>query len=155
MGTSDMFREFLTNLAVDNARQISLRYGEVTDALNKKFRDTESKTANSLQVGSYGRWTAIKGISDLDMLYIMPKGRWDDYKNGKQLQLLIDTKDAIKVRYPNTTVCVDRLVVQVLYTSFQIEVQPVFEQEDGSFKYPDTYGGGNWKITKPRMLLQG
>ena len=149
-----MFREFLTNLAVDNAEQISLRYGEVTAALNKKFRDTESKTANSLQVGSYGRWTAIKGISDLDMLYIMPKGKWDDYKNGKQLQLLIDKKDAIKLRYPNTTVCVDRLVVQVLYTSFQIEVQPVFEQEDGSFKYPDTYGGGSWKITKPHEEIK-
>jgi Adenylyl/Guanylyl and SMODS C-terminal sensor domain/Second Messenger Oligonucleotide or Dinucleotide Synthetase domain len=149
-----MFREFLTNLAVDNAAQISLRYGEVTAALNKKFRDTESKTANSLQVGSYGRWTAIKGISDLDMLYIMPKGKWDDYKNGKQLQLLIDTKDAIKVRYPNTMVRVDRLVVQVLYASFQIEVQPVFEQEDGSFKYPDTYGGGDWKITKPREEIK-
>jgi Second Messenger Oligonucleotide or Dinucleotide Synthetase domain/Adenylyl/Guanylyl and SMODS C-terminal sensor domain len=149
-----MFREFLTNLAVDNAAQISLRYGEVTAALNKKFRDTESKIANSLQVGSYGRWTAIKGISDLDMLYIVPKGKWDDYKNGKQLQLLTDTKDAIKVRYPNTIVRVDRLVVQVLYTSFQIEVQPVFEQEDGSFKYPDTYGGGNWKITKPREEIK-
>ena len=149
-----MFREFLTNLAVNNAQQISLRYGEVTAALNKKFRDTESKTANSLQVGSYGRWTAIKGISDLDMLYIMPKGKWDDYKNGKQLQLLTDTKDAIKVRYPNTIVRVDRLVVQVLYASFQIEVQPVFEQEDGSFKYPDTYGGGSWKITKPREEIK-
>ncbi|MDE5307708.1 hypothetical protein PY546_15635 [Providencia stuartii] len=30
-----------------------------------------------------------------------------------------------------------------------MEVQPVFEQDDGSFKYPDTYNGGSWKITKP------
>ena len=67
-----MFQEFLSNLAIDNADRISLRYGEITVSLNKKFRDTESKTANSLQVGSYGRWSAIKGISDLDMLYITP-----------------------------------------------------------------------------------
>ncbi|MFM2315547.1 MAG: hypothetical protein RLZZ04_4825 [Cyanobacteriota bacterium] len=145
-----MFCDFLSNLAIDNAKQISLKYGEITASLNKKFRDTESKKANSLQVGSYGRWTAIKGISDLDMLYIMPKSKWDDYKTGKQFKLLTDTKDAIKARYPSTTVFVDRLVVRVLYTNFHVEVQPVFEQDDGSFKYPDSYNGGSWKITKPR-----
>jgi hypothetical protein len=143
----------MDNLAVDNAQQISQRYGEVTASLNKKFRDTESKIANSLQVGSYGRWTGIRGISDLDMLYIMPKGKWDDYKSGNQFKLLTDTKDAIKARYPKTTVRVDRLVVSIFYTNFHIEVQPVFEQEDGSFKYPDTYNGGSWKITKPRAEI--
>jgi len=73
MSVSEMFQKFLSNIAIDNADQISLRYEEITASLNKKFRDTESKTANSLQVGSYGRWTGIKSISDLDMLYIMPK----------------------------------------------------------------------------------
>lgn len=150
MSVSEMFQQFLDNLKIDNSMQISLRYEEITACLNKKFRDTESKTANSLQVGSYGRWTAIKGVSDLDMLYIMPKGKWDDYKDGKQSRLLTDTKDAIKARYPNTTVYVDRLVVRVLYTNFHVEVQPVFEQDDESFKYSDTYNGGSWKITKPR-----
>jgi hypothetical protein len=149
MSVAKMFQDFLTNLKVDNDEQISQRYGEITAALNKQFRDTESKTANSLQVGSYGRWTAIKGVSDLDMIYIMPKGAWSDY-DGKQSKLLEDTKSAIKSRYPRTDIYVDRLVVRVLYTNFHVEVQPVFEQDDGSFKYPDAYNGGSWKITKPR-----
>ncbi len=157
MTVSEMFSGFLDNLKVDNADQIGLRYGEITSSLNKKFRDTESKTANTLQVGSYGRWTAIKGISDLDMLYIMPKGKWDTYKNGKQTQLLTDVKDAIKLRYPNTNVRVDRLVVTVTYTNFHVEVQPVFEESDENgenyFNYPDTYNGGSWKITKPRQEI--
>ena len=88
MTIPDMFSGFLDNIKVDNADTISLRYGEITAALNKCFRDTESKTANSLQVGSYGRWAAIKGVSDLDMLYIMPKSKWDNYKDGKQSKLL-------------------------------------------------------------------
>lgn len=150
MSVTEMFKGFLDSLKVDNAEQISLRYGEITASLNKKFRDSESKTNNSLQVGSYGRWTAIKGISDLDMLYIMPKSKWDQYKDGKQSQLLTDTKDAIKARYPTTEVYIDRLIVSVTYTNFFVEVQPVFEQEDGSFLYPDTYNGGSWKTTKPR-----
>jgi len=151
MGTGEMFSEFLGNLSIDNAATISMRYGELTSALNKNFRDTESKTANTLQVGSFGRSTGIKGISDLDMLYIMPKGSWDDYnKTGGQTKLLEDAKKAIKDRYPTTNVRVDRLVVTVKYQNFHVEVQPVFEQDDGSYKYPDTKNGGSWKITKPR-----
>ena len=154
MSIADTFKQFLSNLKVDNTQAISDRYGEITCALNKKFRDTESKTANTLQVGSYGRHTAIKGISDLDMLYIMPKSEWDSYKDGGQSKLLSDAAAAIRARYPKTTVRVDRLVVQAVYSNFTVEAQPVFEQDDGSFKYPDTYNGGSWKVTKPREEIK-
>lgn len=150
MSIAEMFQEFVSNLAIKNSATISNRYGELTSALNKKFRDTESSTANTLQVGSFGRKTGIDGISDLDMLYVMPKGKWETYKDGRQLRLLQDCKDAILARYPKTAVRVDRLVVTVTYHDFHVEVQPVFEEEDGSFKYPDTKNGGAWKITKPR-----
>jgi hypothetical protein len=67
------------------------------------------------------------------------------------------TRDAIKARYPKTDVRVDRLVVTVTYTNFHVEVQPVFEELDADnrsyFKYPDTYNGGRWKITKPRQEI--
>ena len=89
MSIADAFTQFLANLVVDNAATISSRYEEITCSLNKKFRDTESKIANSLQVGSYGRWTAIKGISDLDMLYIIPMGEWDTYnKDGSRTHIV-------------------------------------------------------------------
>lgn len=150
MSIAEKFKQFLSNLKVDNDEQIQLRYGEITSALNQEFRDSESKTSNNLQVGSYGRWTAIKGISDLDMLYIVPASQWDRYKDGGQTALLERTKAAIKSRYSRTEMYVDRLVVRVLYKNFHVEVQPVFELDDKSFKYPDTYNGGSWKITKPR-----
>lgn len=153
MSIADDFKTFLDNIKIANAETIGLRYGELTSALNKEFRDTESKTANSLQVGSYGRWTAIKGISDLDMIYVMPAGKWETYKDGRQYELLRDTRGAIKRRYPSTTVKVDRLVVRVLYKDFHVEVMPVFELPDGSYKYPDTANGGSWKITKPQAEI--
>ncbi|GHC37129.1 nucleotidyltransferase [Gemmobacter nanjingensis] len=153
MSISDDFKTFLDNIKIDNAATIGSRYGEVTAALNKEFRDTESKTANSLQVGSYGRWTAINGISDLDMIYVMPAGKWEDYKDGRQYELLRDARAAIKRRYPSTTVKVDRLVVRVLYKDFHLEVMPAFKLADGSYKYPDTANGGSWKITKPQAEL--
>lgn len=153
MSITDKFKQFLTNIKVENDAQIELRYGDITSALNKEFRDTESKTANNLQVGSYGRWTAIKGVSDLDMLYIVPSSQWDKYKDGGQSALLERTKNAIKLRYPRTEVYVDRLVVRVLYKDFHVEVQPVFELTDNSFRYPDSYSGGTWKNTKPRAEI--
>ncbi|WP_423709301.1 SMODS domain-containing nucleotidyltransferase [Undibacterium sp. WLX3042] len=158
MSVSTMFQDFLSNIQIDNADDISYRYAEITASLNQKFRDTDSKTANSLQVGSYGRYTGIKGISDLDMLYIMPKSEWDTYNvAGGQTKLLNATRDAIKARYPKTDIRVDRLVVTVTYTNFHVEVQPVFEEFDANdqsyFKYPDTYNGGSWRITKPRQEI--
>ncbi|SFI05481.1 hypothetical protein SAMN02799642_00562 [Methylobacterium brachiatum] len=83
----------------------------------------------------------------------MPNASWIGYSNGGQSRLLSETRAAIIARYPRTEVVVDRLVVQVVYQKFHIEVQPVFEQEDGSFLYPDTYSGGSWKTTKPRDEL--
>lgn len=114
MTVTTMFQGFLDNIKIDNDEQISNRYREVTRALNASFRETESSTSNCLQVGSYGRWTAISGISDLDMLYIMPSNKWDFYnKPNGQSQLLKDTKEALLARYPRTTIFVDRLVVCV------------------------------------------
>ena len=153
MSVADMFSGFLDNLALDNEATISDRYGELTAALNKKFRDTESKTSNTLQVGSFGRNTGINGLSDLDMLYIMPKSSWADYRDSKQSKLLQDARAAILARYPNTEVKVDRLVVTVTYTDFHVEVQPVFEEDDQSYTYPDTKGEGSWKVTKPRAEM--
>lgn len=154
MKHENSFKNFLNNLAVDNTEQISNRYNEVTCVLNKYFRNNDSKTANTLQVGSYGRKTAIKGISDLDMLYIMPNSDWDTYKDSGQSKILCDTRDAILERYPNTAVKISRYVVAVEFTNFTIEACPVFEQDDGSFKYPDTYNERKWKITKPKEEMQ-
>lgn len=151
MSIADMFLNFLENLKVDNSEQITCHYEEITCCLNRKYRGIKSRTSNRLQVGSYGRWTAIKGVSDLDMLYILPNSKWTEYnQSGGQTKLLTEVKNVIQNRYPKTEVRVDRLVVCITFTNFYIEVQPVFELEDGSFKYPDTYEGGSWKITKPR-----
>lgn len=154
MTVAEMFEQFVNNLAIDNREEISNRYGEITRCLNKKYRDTESQTANSLQVGSYGRYTAIKGVSDLDMIYIMPNSEWDRYKDGRQSDLLQDVKNAIKARYPKTEMRADGQVVVVSFTNYEIEVVPAFEQSDGSFKYPDTKNGGSWPITKPRSEIK-
>ena len=86
------------------------------------------------------------------MLYIMPSCKWDEYKNTPD-RLLKDVKAALKERYPNTKIKDDRLVVDVFFTDFKFEVQPVFEEQDGDdtkYKFPDTKYD-SYRITKPRQ----
>lgn len=63
----------------------------------------------------------------------------------------IRVRDDLKARYKNTEIRVDQCVVRVRFTSnaFKFEVQPAFENADGSFDHPDTKAEG-WKVTKPR-----
>ncbi|MEN4545907.1 nucleotide-binding domain-containing protein [Pantoea agglomerans] len=153
MSSREMFREFLENLKIDTkqAKKVSYHYRKITKSLNLSVRGNDSRIANRLKVGSVGRHTAIKGISDLDMLYIMPAGHFAYYdkKQNGQSALLTDIRDVLAKEYPDQTVKKDRLVVQVIFKHFHVEVQPVFRQDDGSFKYPESYYGGSWKITKP------
>lgn len=150
MNTSEIFDGLLSNLKVDNNTSIAARRDEIVKALNKEFRGLDGSTAYKLMVGSYGRFTAIRGISDLDLLFIMPPSSWDSLKDESgPASVLAQARSVIQARYPTTSVKVDRLVVVVKFGTFMFEVQPVFEQEDGSFKYPDTYSK-TWKVTKPR-----
>jgi hypothetical protein len=150
--TSEVFKDFIGNLGITGREVISARYERITKALNKAFRNTESPTANSLQVGSYARKTGINGISDLDIIYVLPAGEWNRLKND-QSKALVETREAIETTYSSTSVKVDRLVVAVQFDNYKIEVQPCFEQNDGSFLYPDTYRN-EWLVTMPRQEMK-
>ncbi len=103
-------------------------------------------------VGSFGRHTAIKGVSDLDMIFILPPGIRSSYDSETGPRRILErVRDDLKARYQNTEIRVDQCVVRVQFTSnaFKFEVQPAFENADGSFDYPDTKAEG-WKVTKPR-----
>ncbi|ELQ9312216.1 nucleotidyltransferase [Serratia marcescens] len=160
MLTSEMFNEFLQNLKIPTERlqAIATHYKNATRRLNLTFRGKNNGYSHRLKVGSAGRRTAVKKTSDLDMLYIMPSSLKSGYGGGDnpQRRLLRDVKEALKVTFSTQEVKIDRLVVQVVFDSFHIEIQPVFECEDGSFEYPDTkanQGEGGWRMTKPRLEI--
>jgi len=153
LNTGEIFEEFLANLAIKNRSEISNRYKRITKKLNKKYYDSESETNHSLQVGSYGRGTAINGISDLDMIFELPwevYDKYDEYESNGQSALLQEVKNCIKETYPNTDVSGDGQVVVVSFKDYKIEVLPGFLNDDSSYTYPDSNDGGSWKTTNPR-----
>ena len=154
--TSAIFDALLANLKVgDTATLIASRRDEIAKALNRDFRKAESCTACRLMVGSFGRHTAIKGVSDLDMIFILPPDIRSEYNNETGPRRILErVRDVLSARYPKTGVRVDQCVVRVQFVSnfFRFEIQPAFENIDGSFSYPDTKAK-NWKITKPRKEI--
>jgi hypothetical protein len=157
MNTSVVFKEFLDNLVISNKTEISGRYNNITKALNKQFYNNESETANSYQIGSYGRKTAVKGVSDLDMIFILPADvytKYNNYQTNGQSALLQEVRSAIKRTYSNTEIRGDGQVVVVSFTNYVVEVCPVFLQSDGTYKYPDSNDGGSWRKTNPLPEIQ-
>ena len=127
--------------------------------MNVEFWNSESDTAHSLYVGSYGRGTAID-TSDIDILVELPRDeyeRYDAQKGNGQSRLLQSLKNAILTTYPNSNVSADGQVVVILFSDgMKFEVLPAFEQLDyygrptGKYDYPDTNMGGNWRTTNPK-----
>lgn len=156
MNVSKAFEEFHGKLRVSDPAKISSRYKLITKILNKKYWDSESDTKNSLQVGSYGRGTATQGISDLDMVMVLPpsvKRRIDKHDGNGQSALLQEVKKIVGATYPTTKIRGDGQVVVVTMRDFTIEVLPAFERDDGSFLFPNARDGGSWKVTNPRAEI--
>ena len=143
----------------DTRSIISARYRTVTHAINREFWNSQSETENSLYVGSYGRGTAIN-TSDLDILVELPQSEYDRYdlvRGNGQSRLLQAVRSAIQTTYPSSDIRADGQVVKIAFSDgIRFEILPAFKnvgwlgQWDGTYKYPDTNMGGNWRSTNPK-----
>ena len=80
MSDGSLFETFRRSLSVRNADDISAKYANITARLNQDFWGIDDDTRHSLQVGSYGRKTAIDGVSDLDMVFELPAANYERYR---------------------------------------------------------------------------
>lgn len=156
MDVAETFDIFISNLSISNKAEISRRYKRITRCLNRSYWDNESDTLHSLQVGSYGRHTAIDGVSDLDMVFELPWSvytRFNKYEGNGQSALLQEVKNYIKATYSKTNIKGDGQVVVISFDNYVIEVLPSFKNQDGTYIYPDSSGEGRWRETKPRQEI--
>jgi hypothetical protein len=151
--SAKLFKEFRDALAVKNSEEISGRYKAITTRLNIDYWNINSDTTHCLQVGSYGRNTAIHGVSDLDMAFELPwevYARFNKRTGNVQSQLLQEIKQCLAVRYPTTNIWADSQVVVLEFTNYRVEVLPAFKGEDGGYTFPDSNDHGSWKKCWPR-----
>jgi hypothetical protein len=157
MGVGEDFSTFKDNYQISSELigSISYRYKRITRQLNTDFWKTNSDTAHSLYVGSYGRDTAAKGLSDLDIAFILPYSeyvKYNAYQANGQSALLQAVKNSIRNTYTTSDSFGDGQVVVITFTDgLKFEILPVFENKDvDSFTYPNANNGGSWKVCNPR-----
>ena len=125
--------------------------GEIAKKLNKYYYDLDDNTSLHLYiVGSVGRQTAVKGSSDLDIIFDLPQSiykKYNGYETNGQSALIQDVKAVLQERYPKTDISGDGQVVVIAFEKYTVELVPAFKNDDNSFKYPDTHNGGSWKTT--------
>lgn len=159
MGVAEDFQRFRANYLIPSTTVslISARYKAITRRLNTDFWNTTSDTAHSLYVGSYGRDTAAKGVSDLDVAFTLPNAmyhQYNGYAGNGQSALLQAIRASIAKTYPATAVGGDGQVVAVQFTDGQrFEVLPVFVNDAGKFTFADSNGGGTWRQCDPRAEM--
>lgn len=153
MALADDFKTFCKNLILTNKSDMETSAGEIAKKLNSVYYGlTDDKTTHMYIVGSVGRQSAIKGSSDLDLIFDLPNDvykKFNDYESNGQSALLQEVKNHLKERYPKTDLKGDGQVVVIDFNNYTVELVPGFKQSDDRFKYPDTNNGGSWKYTDP------
>lgn len=155
MNIEKTFSSFCDDIRLASIETYEASIKAIIKKLNDVYYELDSDEEHGLLVGSIGRQTAIKGVSDVDLIFEMPQDvfdKYDEYSDGSngQSKLLQEVKSYLLERYPKTDISGDGQVVVIEFTSYTIELLPAFKQSDDSYLYPDTHDGGSWKKTDPK-----
>lgn len=153
MDRKGTFDRFFSSIRLDSTEDYDAGLDGIAKTLNKEYYG-ESSAEHITLVGSVGRGTAVRGASDVDVLFELPESvrkRFDNYESNGQSALLQEVKTVLKRRYPRTKMRGDGQVVVIEFVDrdYSIELVPAFKRNDGGFDYPDTHDGGSWKKTDP------
>ncbi|PEF44617.1 nucleotidyltransferase [Bacillus cereus] len=158
MSVRDQFSAFCSNLRMKDTTvsTIQSRYKQITKRINIEYWGNTSDTSHSLYVGSYGRGTEI-WTSDIDMIVQLPDSvyqQFNSYQVKGQTALLQDVKGKLQNTYSVSRIKGDGQVIGINFSDgISFEIVPAFINADGSYKYPDTNGGGSWRTTDPRSEI--
>lgn len=129
----------------------------VITCLNQHYYDLESRDANRLLIGSWGKDLATRPPRDIDAYFLLPPDVYYRFQNrvgNRQSALLQEVRGVLLPTYPNTTIQADRHVVFVSFGSYAVEVAPAFLLTDGRYWICDSVGLGRYKATNPQEEAQ-
>lgn len=160
MSVSRNFSVFCKNLEMSSGTvgKIRNRYKMITKRINLDYWGSTSESSHSWYVGSYGRDTEI-WTSDIDIVVQLPYPfyeKYNSYSGNGQSALLQDVKKSLQKTYSTSDVKGDGQVIGINFEDkIDLEIVPAFINNDNrSFTYPDTNGGGTWKTTDPRKEIE-
>ncbi len=110
-----------------------------------------------VKVGSYGKGTATRPPSDLDMLFLLPAHeftRIGQLAGNKQSQLLQEVKGVLEDTFPRTDLRADGQVVVAPFQTYNVEIIPAFLMKDDTYITAHTASGGTWRASNPAVEYQ-
>ena len=112
MSVASRFEKFLSNLSLSQVQRddAKTKYDGVCSKLHNYFYSSSYTGSTRLLGGSYGKRTNIRPPRDVDVFFIMPYEKFEQYysyKRNGQSQLLQDIKDILKDKYSTTGVSLD------------------------------------------------
>ncbi len=156
------FDTFCENIRLTEKQEkdAKIKYDGVCETLNNYYyRESKYDGSAKFLFGSYKKKTNIRPLTtnqDVDVIFKMPIEEFDKYNNtagNGQSALLQKIKDILKDKYTTT----DKIkgwgkvvLVQFSDGTHNVEVVPAWEQENGTFKIPNTEDGGRWEVFNPR-----
>lgn len=149
------FTTFLSNLDLtQNQRDDAVtKINHVAKSLHAEYYQSTYNPGNVIIVGSYGKGTAIRPPSDIDMLYLLPVSEYhriNQILGNGQSQLLQEVKRALAHTFSRTDLSADGQVVKVPFSSFAVEVVPAFLCNGGTYLTCHTAEGGSWRASNPQ-----
>jgi len=153
------FEQFLGEVELKDPERLDAegKAERIAKSLFAKYYPNQVFTAWSyVKVGSYGKGTATRPPSDLDMLFVLP---WDVYTRiealtgNKQSQLLQEVRRSLLVAFPNTEISADGQAVVAPFQSYSADIVPAFRftsgELAGQYLIADTTDGGRWRFSNP------
>lgn len=108
-------------------------------------------------VGSYGKRTASRPPSDLDMLFLLPPAQYsrvEQLLGNKQSQLLQEVRRAMSATFTLTDLRADGQIVLAPFQTYKVEVVPAFLLKDGTYITAHTANEGSWRPSNPSAEYQ-
>lgn len=150
MSVKARFSQFLDNIRLTDTQitsGVSCKES-VIRCLNAAYYGISSASANSLSVGSWGKFTRIRPPRDVDVLFRLPDEvyhRFQQRTGNKQSQILQEVKRHLERTYPSTNIRGDGPIVLVPFSAFNVEVIPAFRLTSGQHYVCMTDNGGRYK----------
>lgn len=162
MNIQEQFEKFYENIKLTPSQREDAitKYTGVCKKLHDYYYpNTEYDGDTKLLIGSYGKQTHIRPARDIDVIFILPREKfeqYDDNQSNGQSQLLQDIKRILEEKYPNTPIKAFGKVVVLEFsdTKHNVELLPAWEKEDGTFTIPNSENGGYWEQWDPRSEIQ-
>lgn len=163
MSIQKQYEQFYKNIKLTSSQRedAKKKYTGVCKKLHYSYyQDVEYTGATKLLIGSYGKRTTIRPPRDVDILFIMPMDRFeqfDDNESNGQSLLLQEIRNILSKRYSTTEKIKGWgkvVLIQFSDGTHNVELLPAWEQENGKFIIPNTEKGGSWEIWDPRGEMQ-